>query len=190
MNFRVLLFFSVSIFIGCKIDKPKKQFTISKLYIGFNNLEAFRDEKKDSLKFIPPPPPPLGQEIANNNIIEDKDGKVYFYSFPMKYTFRGCIQENERDFAYELFMEDLDTLQSKNMQTLHPQNLSSLMLQLSNNKEKILMSIGIQKDSTTNELLLKITNLLYQNSAYNIWKVRRISHKEQNLLNQKKSANR
>jgi len=173
--------------MNCGVEKAEKKFALNALYTGLNNFEAFKLDKRDSLKFIPPPPPPFQEEIGVNNIIENLDGRIYLYSFSLKNVARSCIREDDyEESVYEIFMDDLDTLQARNLKELTYDNIDSIIAQFHFAKEMgIFVSIGLQNDSTSNQLLVNFVNKLYHDSKNNVWKVRRINNKEEKLLNQR-----
>ena len=184
MNYKIILFLLLSISISCNTERTEKIFSFNELYVGLNSFEVFKMHKKDSLKYIPPPSPVFDQEIANNNIIESNDGRIYLYSFPMKERGCGGVRDGD-EHVVEWFMSNLDTLKPNNLKLLNSNNIDSVIQQLGTNKDGIFASIGIQSDSTDNELLIKLANLLYHHSVKNVWKVRRINNKEKALLKQK-----
>jgi len=171
-------------FTSCKFDKSDKSFSINELNIGLSYLDILKADKKDSVQYYPPPPPPFEEEIANNNLIESEDGKIYFYSFPKKQPLCGYMTENGK-YKFELYLPDLDTLKANELQLLDTNNLESFLQRIINSDKPVYLAIGLQKEKSTNKVLIEIINKLYKNSQNNVWKIRYLTSKEKELLKQK-----
>jgi len=128
--------------------------------------------------------PPFEEEIANNNLIESEDGKIYFYSFPKKQPLCGYMTENGK-YKFELYLPDLDTLKANELQLLDTNNLESFLQRIINSDKPVYLAIGLQKEKSTNKVLIEIINKLYKNSQNNVWKIRYLTSKEKELLKQK-----
>jgi hypothetical protein len=170
-------------FTSCNFGKSEKLFSIKELYIGLSNLDVFKADKGDSVKYLSPPPPPFEGEIANNNIIESPNGKVYFYSFPTKQPLCGHMTENGK-FKFELYLSDLDTLKANELQLIDTSNLEKALQSIIFSNKPVYLAIGLQKDTCQNKILVSIINKLYKNSPNNVWKIRKVLNKEKELLMQ------
>lgn len=56
------------------------------------------------------------------------------------------------------------------------------MVQIINSVKPIYISFGLQEDTSTNKVLTNIITGLYRNSINNVWKVRGIDKREEQLL--------
>ncbi len=90
----------------------------------------------------------------------------------------------KRKIRKELYYPELDSLKRGNLQIVNENNLNNVLDSIKRIKKSAFVSIGLQKDSSKNKILLKITNRLYQNSYNNVWKVRILDPKEKNILNE------
>lgn len=131
INFILLIALLV---VSCSADKTVKPFSISKLYIGLSNAEAFIQDKGDSSRYLPPPP--FTEEIANNNILEARSGKIYFYSFPKKAPLCGYMMENEKS-SFEPYKSDLDSLKPADLILVDYNNIESVIKQITKSLFKI-----------------------------------------------------
>ena len=179
MNPRNFILLIILLVVSCSADKTRKPFSISKLYIGLSNAEAFIQDKGDSARYLPPPP--FTEEIANNTILEARSGKVYFYSFPKKAPLCGYMMENEKN-NFELYKSDLDSLKPADLILVDDNNIESVIKQITKSSKPTFVVIGLQSDSSANEILTKLTTSLYRNSKNNVWKIRHINKKESEVL--------
>ncbi len=183
MHSKIIFIILVTFIIGCSNKAEKQLFSIDRLYLGFTSYHAFLSEKKDSAKYFPPPAPPFTEEIANNNIIEAVDGRIFFYSFPRKEPLCGYMTEGGK-YVFEAYLPDLERLSFKSLILVDANNIDSIIQQITTGEKPHCLSIGLQQDSSTNVTLVNLTTRLYRNSVNNVWKVRKIDRREQALLSQ------
>lgn len=178
---RILLLFILTLAAGCKDKKPDSAFSFNELQIGLTSYDAFKEEKKDSLAFVAPPTPPFGEIIANNNIIESTDGKVYFYAFKKKEPVCGFMTYGGK-YTFEIYKQNLDTLNAHNLQLVDEGNLNDILNKITKSEKPVAISVGLQHQKSDNKIILQLVSKLYQNTYNNVWKVRELQPKERELL--------
>jgi hypothetical protein len=155
--------------INCVSTPERSPFKIKELTNGFNSLEAYKLQKQDSFESLPPIPPPLTEAVIPNNVIEAKDGRVYFYTFARRQNLCGYLMEGVAE-TYSPYTLDLDTLSAKSLILLDTSNMDELIQKIPReNREWLGVSIGISKVKSTNAVLLYFVNKLYQNPHKNVW---------------------
>ena len=168
---------------SCKSDIKEEQYFIKELHVGYSNIDAFKEDKKDSFFYLQPPPPPFEGDIANNAFIEGKSGKVYFYYFPEKQKLCGFMTENGK-YKLELYKTDLDSLKAKDLRLIEAKDIIEITNKITLTSKPSYISIGIENDSTSNPILTKIATRLYKFSNKSTWKVRKLNNKEIELVNE------
>jgi len=181
MNYKTIIIILTFCAIGgCRrTTSEKRPAGLDKIYVGLNAPELYKQEKKDSFKYLSPPPPPPKENIANNAFIESKDGRVFFYTFPKRPPLCGYVLQDD---TVELYQQDLDTLTLQGLTLVDSTNFGSIVELIIAEEQPVFIAIGIQQDTSTNQMLSRIVDTLYHNSHNNIWKVRKTNATEDTLL--------
>lgn len=179
LAFSLLIILALS---GCNEHKSLVEpFSIKELHPGLTQLDIYRINEKDT-SYDNPPPPPMKETLTFNNIIEAKDGRVYYYSFPAKLLCGYMMEGNPAEWG----LHDLDTMTVAGLHLVDSASINKVIQEISGNSiqnRSVPLIIGIQGVSSENKVLLQLINTFYKNIPKAVWKVRELNNKEKQLLN-------